>query len=392
MDTAQLIDEGQRLIDDLDQQLHTLAAQLNKLGNLLSYRYSIERESPGEGQYLQGDQARAAIADDICRMDYSGRNDISPIDGDASKTFICACVQIPPHFLPMIDSINKTKLHFQHWHQRVLATQKTKAEKQEYLRKVILKKCRRPLLNLDACDAQLVSTAHAVTRVNWNINHCRPSRRLSVADAIAELKHKQTQCSDERRQQLDREITALQSLKPSTPVAACYAKGVKVLRFQARLLSSDGQWHKLAGHAAGPIFYCATHAPTPQFFPPSRQQRSRAGRPSTISDNCVSLSLPNWFFYRTCNTDSSTNKQPSAKTTTRKRSPIPGLRLGKRRGKVSVIAGNTSISIEKYGLEQAWSMGVDKLIANDKLQPKDRHKAIAMCPNDIKTKPITATE
>jgi hypothetical protein len=55
-----------------------------------------------------------------------------------------------------------------------------------------------------------------------------------------------------------RDINALQRLNASTPVAACFGKGVDVLRFQAPIIDQAKEFDRLQGHAANPLFYTGT--------------------------------------------------------------------------------------------------------------------------------------
>jgi hypothetical protein len=383
MNVMLFVEEGRQLIGELDDLLRDLATQLVKPSSLTSYHCSIVRETGEIVDTLTAEAARSAIAADICRLDYPTNENDDTAEPSTPKRFVCSSIQVHKDLLPLLDRINITKASLQDWHARVLATQETKAEKQHFLRKVVLKKCDRPRLNLDACDAQLINTPFAIVRINWNINHCRPSRRLCVKDAINELKSMAKLADQDKAALLDTEIAAVQSLKHSTPVAACYGKGVKVLRYQATMLNSSNELSKINGHAANPIFYSGNHGQTPKFIPPTSSQKSRAGRPSTISEHSVSYSLPNWFFYKSA---AKRPHPPAEKIRQRNaRSPIPGLRLGQRRGSTCVIAGSTSISIRKYGLTNAWAMAVDKLIERKVILPEDRSKALAMCPASAPT-------
>jgi|GEM_PF-1253419 len=343
-----------------------LAALYTALGTLID-AFSAESElyafyQEGDGSPLSAEAARAEIAQQLLALDYPDQREAVIATPERF-----AAVMASAATLAQVARVNQAKTQFQQVHIEIRQHFDSEADATDALRRV-LALIGRPQLNLDACDRRIPCLAGAVQRLHWYRTASAPSTRKTLADAREALLKLRDTVQQERVALIDREIAALESMDLTTPVAYRARDRVQSTRYRARVIGAGeaAPVTTLTGYGMNPVFFADTPRLTPEVDTPRPRRRPGAGRPSTISDECVSFSLPHWFWYK----QPPVTKTPRATAAPPRRlnphakTPFPGLWLGTRARKRGLAAyvmvaspdkAPTSVSIQQHGLAAAWT-------------------------------------
>ena len=354
------VSECEQLLSRFAQQVQELQAQIRAGTGFAFYQDAKE--------ILRGADARAAIADSLGDYFYDGRESIQlaqPLD----RYMAAGCSATTLERVQGLGGLNHTKLLFKRFHEDIRRQFTTEAEATRALRDV-LGLCQAKLLNVEAVDRRVPVLPGPALRIAWFINQSAASVRATIGDAVAQLLRLQEQAGGDRLDMLNQEIAQLRSLPASLPVAHRLRRPVKVLKFRSSIAEGSGQRRMLTDYGKNPVLFLDQGVEPTLVLPASSKSGDGRGRPSTISDLCVSPSLPNWFFYREQSispdkpapAQSRGRKNPHASTAIagiwfyRNASGNPGFRYRRPNGRVSSVA----IKRAEEGMYHAWTTAIDK--------------------------------
>ncbi|MFA7556065.1 MAG: hypothetical protein WCY88_17620 [Spongiibacteraceae bacterium] len=377
--------ETQQFCSDIKEHLAVLDPLLAKLADLIqqehrfAYYFQMVPDTRIIDEHLDYGNARCLIAAHLTSLDYLPKT-AKTLPPMLASGLVC----VPPAAESVIAQINDKKNDIIQWHKALRKLEKTEWDRRKLMRRV-LSLAGRPLLNLDAIDAKITCISGDVTRIQWSYTPIRKSQRLTLQNAIRTLESLIDTVEDNRKDLIAQEIAQLQHENSTTPVAFRSSLAtVPTLRYRARYLDDQGRVCVSKAYARNPVFIIGSDDYKPRVAPPSFNPRA-GGRRRIISDESISFSLPNWFWYK------NQEQKTIAKPTSRRREAsqtIPGIWLGLRKGKPCVFVGckglpTTGYSIQLHGLHKAWEKAVDKLITIGKLDTHEKQWAMARCPKEI---------
>lgn len=350
-------------VDSVGEHLATLYATLGELIEAFTAESTLYAfYQAGEGSPLSAEAARAEIAQQLLALDYPDAREAVTATPERF-----AAVMGSAATLAHVARVNQAKAQFQQVHVAIRQHFDSELEATDALRRV-LALVGRPQLNLDACDRRIPCLGGAVQRLHWYRTANAPSTRKTLADAREALFELRDTVQEERVELINQEIAALESMDLTTPVAYRARAKVQSTLYRARVIGAGepAPATTLTGYGINPVFFADTPRLTPDVDTPRPRRQAGAGRPSTISDACVSFSLPHWFWYK----QPPAAKAPRATAAPAKRrnphakTPFRGLWLGTRARKSGLAAyvmvatpdkAPTSVSIQQHGLATAWA-------------------------------------
>jgi len=262
--------------------------------------YQTENRPP-----LLGPDARQAICAHLSNNYWKGSelNDAGPKKDNHMATAACS-----EETLEYARDLNKAKKAFEEKHvairknilERRGQSQKTATD---VFRQQILSALGEKLLNVEAVDRRVPVFDQPATRITWLFNTNRASQRKTIGDARVELAKWMETAGDERHIELTAELEALDDYPEDTPVAFRNRKPVTSLKFRATSKLAGEDAIHYSDYGRNPVLFLNQNIKEPRLrLPPEitgEVKIKRKGRPKTISDQNVSPSLKNWFWYNT---------------------------------------------------------------------------------------------
>lgn len=245
---------------------------------------------------LYGQPALDAIHQHLQTFHWTGREQSMDAPNKRDRFMALACSE---PVLTLAHKLNATKMDFRKFHEAIRAGKSSEREATEVFREQILGALGQRLLDVEAVDRQIQVVEFNPAKIRWFYNMSAPTKKRTIANAIAQLEEWAQDASGPRWEQLQSEITTLEGLPADQPVSQRMREPIKSLKYRATGRNEQGIRCTASDYGKNPVLYLEGQSPdliAPPEYTGETSQPGR-GRPQIVSDTQVSPSLKKWFFY-----------------------------------------------------------------------------------------------